>query len=110
MDEGLERCIDECLSCYRICASTVRHCLENGKGQAEATHVAMLLDCAEICRTSADFMLRASSLHGFTCSACAEICERCAEICERMDDDVVRQCAAACRRCAQSCRSMALAA
>ena len=68
----------------------------------------MLLDCAEICQTSANFMLRMSDLHGLTCGVCAEVCERCAEDCERFVDDIMMQaCAQACRHCAASCREMA---
>jgi hypothetical protein len=67
-----------------------------------------LLDCAEICQTSANFMLRGSELHSRTCWACAEICERCARDCERLSDDAyMRACAEACRRCANSCKHMA---
>ena len=33
--------------------------------------VIVLLDCAEICQTSANFMLRGSPLHTNTCAACA---------------------------------------
>jgi hypothetical protein len=70
-----------------------------------------LLDCASICHTSADFMLRGSDLHRPTCGVCAEVCQRCAESCERMaEDELDRRCAEVCRRCAESCRQMAGAA
>ena len=75
---------------------------------AEAAHVRLLLDCAEICQTSANFMLRGSDLHMRTCAVCAEVCQRCAESCERMGDDTqMRACAEECRRCADSCHRMA---
>jgi hypothetical protein len=67
-----------------------------------------MLDCAEICETSANFMIRGSELHHLTCGACAEVCDRCAEDCERMgDDETMRRCAETCRRCAESCHRMA---
>lgn len=70
-----------------------------------------MMDCAQICATSADFMLRGSDLHGRTCGVCAEACTRCAEGCERMgDDDMMRRRAEACRRCAESCGQMSQAA
>jgi hypothetical protein len=31
----------------------------------------LLLDCAEICQTAANFMLRNSELHSRTCAVCA---------------------------------------
>jgi hypothetical protein len=80
-----------------------------GGRHAEAAHVRLLLDCAQICQTSADFMLRGSSYHARTCETCAEVCLACAENCERIgpDDDMMKKCAEVCRRCAASCRQMA---
>ena len=84
------------------------HCLQQGGRHAEASHIQLLLDCVDICRTSADFMLRGSDLHTLTCGVCAQVCERCAQDCEQMgDDEMMRRCAEACRRCAESCRRMA---
>jgi hypothetical protein len=107
LDEMTRECIRECQSCHSICLETVTHCLEMGGKHADPAHIRLLLDCANICATSADFMLRNSNLHPITCGACAEICERCAQSCERMGDDpIMQQCAAACRSCEQSCRRM----
>jgi len=103
----LERCIDECMRCYAVCVSTAQYCLQQGGAHAEPSHVRVLLDCAEICRTSADYMLRGSDLHHETCRVCAVICTRCAEACSLMADDaIMTQCAEASRRCAESCRDM----
>jgi hypothetical protein len=68
-----------------------------------------MLDCAEICQTSADFMLRGSDRHHLTCRICADICRACAEDCERLagDDPMMRECAEECRRCQKSCERMA---
>lgn len=107
----LETCIDNCTQCHGVCLSTAQYCLQKGGEHAEARHVRLLLDCAEICRTSADFMLRGSDLHGRICGVCAEICTRCAAECETMSDDpIMQQCADMCRRCAESCREMSQAA
>jgi hypothetical protein len=54
------------------------HCLQKGGKHAEAKHLRLLMDCAEIRQTSAHFMLRGSDLHSRTCFACAEVCVRCA--------------------------------
>ena len=108
---SMQQCIDECLNCHSICLETVAHCLQQGGKHAEARHIRLLLDCAEICQTSANFMLRGSDLHGRVCAVCAEVCERCATDCERFGDDAQMQaCTEACRRCAESCRQMADAA
>lgn len=109
MHSAMERCIQECLNCYSVCTTTVNHCLSLGGAHAAPEYITTLLDCAEICRTSASFMLRNSPLHTRTCGLCAEVCERCAVECEQMADGdrQMLDCAKACRRCAESCRSMA---
>jgi hypothetical protein len=109
IEAEMQACIDECLACHRICVETANHCLELGGEHAEASHVRALLDCAELCATSAGFLLRSSTMHGAVCGACATACERCAESCESMQDadEQMEACAEACRRCAESCRRMA---
>ncbi|NMB86974.1 MAG: four-helix bundle copper-binding protein [Chloroflexi bacterium] len=105
---AMDNCIAECQDCHDICTQTVMHCLEAGGEQATPDHLGFLLDCAEICQTSANFMLRESALHGRTCNVCAEACERCAQSCRRFpDDDIMQVCADSCYSCAQSCREMA---
>lgn len=107
-DHDMKACIDECEKCHRLCAETASYCLEKGGRHAAAEHVRLLLDCAEICQTSANFMLRGSAAHKTICGACAELCERCAESCETLGEDPrMKACAEACRSCAKSCRSMA---
>ena len=107
----LQRCIDECLHCYATCEATSVHCLQLGGKHAEAAHIRLLADCTEICRSSADFMLRASDFHPRLCGICAEVCRRCAHDCLRVDpdDQMMRDCAAQCRSCADSCERMAAA-
>jgi hypothetical protein len=109
MTGEMQSCIDECLECHRICVETAAHCLALGGKHAEADHITALLDCAEICQTSANFMLRGSPDHGKTCGVCAKVCDRCADSCESMgeEDDLMRRCAQTCRTCAESCREMA---
>jgi hypothetical protein len=107
-DQELRACIANCLNCHSVCLATITHCLEMGGKHAEAAHIRLMLDCAEICQISANFMLRGSAMHSRTCGGCAEICERCAQDCERFGDDTyMRACAEACRRCADTCKHMA---
>jgi hypothetical protein len=107
----MQQCIDNCLTSHRLCTEMVTHCLSLGGEHASVEHIRLLLDCADICATSAHFMLRGSELHVLTCYVCAEVCERCAADCERIgpNDEHMQACAAACRRCAESCRAMAAA-
>jgi hypothetical protein len=104
----MQECIANCTECHAICLATIQHCLQQGGKHAEASHIRTLQDCAQICATSADFMIRSSAFHARTCGVCAEICARCADECAAMDDDpLMQQCAEVCRRCAESCRRMA---
>lgn len=104
-DPAMKTCIEECMRCYSVCLSTaMNHCLEMGE-HVEKKHFTLMMACAEICRTSAHFMLLGSPHHKHTCAECAEICTQCAEDCERLGE--MEECVAVCRSCAQSCRSMA---
>lgn len=104
--DAMRRCIDECLTCHRVCLTEVtQHCLEAGGRHAEPPHLRLMLACAEICRAAAAVMMTGTELHGKVCAACAAICEACAQDCERVGE--MAECVAACRRCAESCRRMA---
>ena len=106
MDPAMRSCIDECLSCYRVCLGTaMSHCLETGGKHVEPKHFRLMMACAEMCRTSANFMLIGTPHHKHTCGECAEICEECAQDCERVGE--MDDCVQACRKCAESCRKMA---
>lgn len=115
MDDGekkmsshdLESCIDECRACHQLCVETIRYCLEKGGRHANPQHVGLLIDCAEICQTNSNFMMRRSPDHKIVCEACASICERCAKSCDAFGDDAqLKSCAEACRSCAAACRDM----
>ena len=105
----MQQCIQDCLNCYAICTSTAAHCLSLGGKHASPEHQTVMLDCAKLCQTSADFMLRGSHLHAQTCALCAVACRACERSCEQMGggDEMMKQCAEACRRCAESCERMA---
>ena len=106
----LRDCLENTTACHLSCERTMLHCLEMGGDHADPFHIRLLRDCSEICATTADFLMRGSVLHPYTCGACAEACMLCAEDCERIGshDPVMRACADLCRRCAESCRRMAI--
>ena len=108
MSQEMRDCIQNCLECHAICLETIGHCLAMGGEHAEAKHIGLLQDCAQICMTSADFMLRMSDHHPQVCGVCADVCDACATECESLADgsDFMQRCADACRRCAESCRKM----
>jgi len=109
ISDEMHECIENCSDCHDVCTETLVHCLGMGGEHAAVEHIRTLLDCAQACDTSRDFMLRGSELHHQYCGACAEACERCADSCEQIaaDDPVMRNCVETCRRCAESCRAMA---
>ena len=83
ISDEMRRCIDNCLSCHAVCEATLSYCLAHDGAHADRNGVLLLLDCAEICRTSAGFLLRGSGLHAETCRACARVCGACADWCDR---------------------------
>ena len=107
-DTKLEQCMRNCMDCYSICTQTISHCAEMGGQHVEPDHLQRLRDCALICATSVDFMLRGSPACDRICAVCAEICEDCAEDCEKFrDDDQMKKCAGACRISARACEEIA---
>jgi hypothetical protein len=83
----------------------MNHCLEAGGKHVEPAHFRLMMACAEICRTSAHFMLIKTPHHKHACGECAEICTECAKDCRRIGGTV--ECVAVCEACAESCRTMA---
>lgn len=100
-------CIKDSLDCYQACTETTLRCLTMGGIHAEKEHLNLLMDCAKICNTNADFMLRNSSYYPQTCGITADICDECADTCDRFEEDFMKECARVCRRCSESCREMA---
>jgi hypothetical protein len=85
--------------------TAMNHCLEVGGRHVEAEHFRLIMNCAEICQTSANFQLSSSSLHHLVCGVCAKVCEACALSCENIGG--MNECVEACKKCAESCRQMA---
>ncbi len=104
---GLAECIEACADCETVCQESVMHSLQRGGEHAHLLHMRLLLDCAQLCSTTHDLMLRSSDFYHQQCRVCAEACERCAQSCERLGGEQMRRCAEACRRCAEACRSCA---
>ena len=102
----MDRCIQDCLACYRACqVNASLHCLELGGPHVEPTHFRLMLDCVEACRSAAAMMLNGSPYAQDHCRMCARICRDCARSCRELGD--MDDCVSACERCADSCESMA---
>ncbi|RYZ64774.1 MAG: four-helix bundle copper-binding protein [Proteobacteria bacterium] len=103
----MQSCIENCTKCHQASLNVITHCLQQGGDHVDPQHIRLLQDCANICATSADFMLRGSDLHVLTCGACAEICLQCSEACASFSDDaVMKACADLCYKCHESCYAM----
>jgi hypothetical protein len=91
-----------------VCTMTAQYCLTEGGEHADVNMIGVLLDCAEICQASANFMLRGSPHHVVTCAACAELCRACEEALRSISgDERLVHCAEICAACADSCEAMA---
>ncbi|PWF48447.1 four-helix bundle copper-binding protein [Massilia glaciei] len=102
----MQSCIDACTECHTVCFQTaMTHCLEMGGRHVEPEHFRLMINCAELCQTSANFMLSNSPVHAAVCAACAQVCDACAANCDRIGD--MEKCAATCHRCAHTCAAMA---
>ena len=63
MHEAMRDCMEDCSSCHDICVETMAPCLTRGERHSDERVVRLLIDCAELCQVSANFMLRRSDLH-----------------------------------------------
>lgn len=109
ISEQARRCIELCSDCHEMCVSAFAYCIGMEGQHAEEKHLRLLMDCAEICQTSADFMLRGSNFQYRVCGVCADICESCADSCESFRNDAeMKMCAELCQQCATICREMSV--
>jgi hypothetical protein len=105
-DKSVSACIDACLDCHKVCLGlAMTHCLETGGDHIAPPHFRMMVDCAAVCATTADFMLHKSQFHRELCGLCATVCGECADDCADMEG--MEECVAACRACAQACATTA---
>jgi formylglycine-generating enzyme required for sulfatase activity len=105
MTSELQHCIDACRRCADMCIEATIHCLGRW---ADEEHVRPLMDCADVCTTSGNFLRRMSRMSWRLCDVCGEICEQCADLCDRYPkDEIMARCARACRDCSNACQEMA---
>lgn len=98
----MDACIHACEEAHDALQHAVHDCLKKAGRHADAAHIGIMLDCAQMCHTAHDFMLRHSSQHGLACHTCEHICSACAKSCEALGDQDI---AAICKRCAEACHA-----
>jgi hypothetical protein len=92
--------------CHQACIEAMSYGLQQRGESAHLLHARLMLDCAQMCDTTRDMMLRSSDFAHQVAGLCAEVCDRCAASCERVGRGM-ESCAEACRRCAEACRAVA---
>jgi hypothetical protein len=101
ISKEMQQCIDACKECQKCCVA-----LETSGGVDSRT-IQTAKDCAEICQTCSNFIMRESHFATDIRKLCAEMCKKCAAACDKMSrGSIGNQCAAACRRCAETCLSV----
>lgn len=86
---------DKAMACMVEC----EHCAQACLGISEMNDcVKKCLDCAEVCRTLATYMVRGSFFVAPLAEACIEICNSCAEECKSHDNSHCQKCAQACQQ------------
>jgi hypothetical protein len=97
-----------CLRAHEACEAAVAHALRAQEGEAVDERVGALLDCADVCRTTARHIRYGSPLLRGTAGVAAELCERAAEACLALaHTPALPTWAEACRRSAACCRRLA---
>jgi hypothetical protein len=105
-----QKCIDACFECATECNQCAVACLEEKEVQNLTQCIRLDLECAVICRASAELMTTGSAYSAQVCELCAAICNACAEKCEQhanMGMEHCRECAEACRACARETMEIA---
>jgi len=102
--DGIEKCLYCCIECGRAFQARTR---PQGAELPEALQLS-LVECAEICRTTASFLRWDSAYWEAACALCADICMKCAWECARVsEDEQIRIARDACEQCAVLCRELA---
>ncbi len=103
----IRQSISECLACYSVCTETLGYCTDKGGALAAPELLRRLRDCAELCRVSAEFLLRGSELAARLCALTAQAAAACAQTCATIPGDAqLHACQDACLRCAASCKAV----
>lgn len=105
-DPSMNDCIQACNDTHEAALRTLGWATSEGSKKTTPEFVRLLMDCAEICQTAADFMLRGSELHHETCRACEEVCEAVFEACEQSGIDEIEEFQQQVKTCAEHCRDM----
>jgi hypothetical protein len=104
-DNSTQSCMELCSQCHQTLRHTaMQYYLWSGGKSLDPSLFRLMLDCAEMCQTVANFQLSDSMFCREVSTLNAKICEACAKGCEQAGD--MDDCVEACRQCAASCRGL----
>lgn len=106
--QTVERCIEECLQCFRWCSQSRDESLTHDPATMREC-IRLCGECIELCRTCVVLLTGSSPFAHRICGVCADLCDACATECEKYEMETMRKSAEACRRCAATCREIAQA-
>lgn len=102
--------IDACNDCATACERCAGGCLDDADVVTLIRCIRLDLDCAAVCRLTAQVFARnAGGTTAFATAVaalCAEACAACAAECQQHAMEHCERCAVACLRCADECRRL----
>lgn len=105
-----QSCIDACNRCSQACLECMKLCLNEADVAARKDHIAMLMECARICKETACMMVLESKHVKEICKFCTSLCDKCGSSCLTFQDEHCKKCAEECKNCANTCRAMLFSA
>lgn len=102
-DELIKK-LDICIAACNFCAAS---CLKEDDVKMMAACIAIDIDCAEVCRTTAILLARDSKYGKHLLRECVELCKACAAECIKHPMGHCQACAKACEECAEACMAEA---
>ena len=107
-DQTVERCIEECLQCFRWCSQCRAESLDQDPIMMRDC-IRLCNECLELCRICVTLLTGSSGFAHRVCSICSELCSACAAECGKSGGETMTKCAQACRQCAATCAEVAQA-
>lgn len=101
--ERFQNAVELVNQCAGACNESFAGCLQAGGEHATADHLQYILDCAEACRLSAEFMQRHSPNYMDAVSLCASVARSCAHNMRSLQDNELAE---LCERTATACEGL----
>lgn len=108
----LANCVEACYDCASTCTACADACLGEQHVQDLVRCIRLNLDCADICETTGNMLVRMTepdiAVLRAQLEACIQATRACADECDRHASmhEHCRVCAESCRRCADMCQRM----